>query len=135
WRAPPRPHPPRPFPQPAGTPDRVDAGLPPPRALVAGAMYRAMMPAAEWNRELIADLAAKRAGLGESKMVWIGGLAAAQQTRLLGDVAQVLPVAIAMWLRDREHALVDALRLIGVDAVGSGIHLRLRNLRHRRLTI
>jgi hypothetical protein len=52
---------------------------------------------------------------------------------LLADVAKVLPVAIATRGRDRENALVDALRLTSVDAVGSGIQLRLGNLRHRRV--
>ena len=58
-------------------------------------MHRTMMPATEWDRELIADLAAKCAGLGESEMVGIGGLAAADEARLLHDIAQVLSVAIA----------------------------------------
>ena len=51
------------FPEPSGDRERVDAGLTPPRALVAGAMHRPMMPATEWDRELIADLAAERTGL------------------------------------------------------------------------
>src|SRR5215813_6948080 len=98
-------------------------------------MHRAMMPAAERDRELIADLAAERAGLGKSEVVGVRGLAAAQQTGLLGDVAQVLPVAIATRGGDREDALVDAFRWTSVCAVGGGSnHLRLRNLRHRRLT-
>src|SRR5262249_61463885 len=46
------------LPEPAGNLDRVDAGLPPPRTLVARAMHRTMMPATEWDRELIANLAA-----------------------------------------------------------------------------
>src|SRR5262249_7692996 len=99
------------FPEPAGNLDRVNAGLPPPRALVAGAMLRSVMPAAEWDRELIADLAAERTGLGETEVVGVRGLAAAHQTRLLGDMAKVLPVAIPTRSRDCEHALVDALRL------------------------
>jgi hypothetical protein len=76
-----------------------------------------------------------RTGLGKSEVVGVRGLAAAQETRLLADVAKVLPVAIATRGRDRENALVDALRLTSVDAVGSGIQLRLGNLRHRRLTV
>src|SRR5262245_29654280 len=98
-------------------------------------MHRPMMPAAEWDRELIADLAAERTGLSKSEVVGVRGLAAAQQTRLLGDVAQVLSAAIAPRGSDREDALVDALRLTSVCAVGGGNHLRLRNLRHRRLTM
>jgi hypothetical protein len=83
------------LPEPAGNFDRVDAGLPPPAALVARAMHRPVMPATERDRELIADLAAECAGLGEAQVVGIRGLAAAHETCLLGDIAQVLPVAIA----------------------------------------
>src|SRR6516225_3515527 len=75
------------------------------------------------------DLAAERTGLGKSEMVGIRGLAAAHETRLLGDVAQVLPVAIAPRGSDREDALVDALRLIWVGAFSDGIQLRPFNLR------
>src|SRR5437660_11245755 len=106
-RPPPSP-PVRLSPESAGNPDRIDAGLLPPRALVACAMHRPMMPSAERDRELIADLAAKRPGLGKSEVVGIGGLTAAHETRLLGDVAQVLPVAVAPRSSDCEHALVGA---------------------------
>src|SRR5262245_40261279 len=81
------------LPEPASNLDRVNTGVPPPRALVARAMHRTMMPAAERDRELIADLAAEGTGLREPEMMGVRGLAAAQQTRLLGDVAKVLPVA------------------------------------------
>jgi hypothetical protein len=57
------------FPEPAGNLDRVNACLLPPRALVAGAMHRPMMPATEWDCELIANLAAERTGLGETEVV------------------------------------------------------------------
>src|SRR5215471_7988439 len=98
-------------------------------------MDRTMMPAAERDREFIADLAAERARLGKSEVVGIRRLAAAQQARLLRDIAQVLPVAIAARRCDREDALVDALRLTSVSAFGGGIHLRLGNLSHRRLIV
>jgi hypothetical protein len=32
-------------------------------------MHRTMMPATEWDRELIAHLAAERAGLGKTEVV------------------------------------------------------------------
>jgi hypothetical protein len=32
-------------------------------------MHRTMMPATEWDRELIADLASERTGLGETEVV------------------------------------------------------------------
>src|SRR5262245_59107303 len=101
WGGPPRPRSARRLPEPAGNLDRVSAGLPPPRALVAGAMHRTMMPATERDGELIADLAAERARLCESEVVGIRRLAAAQEAFLLGDVAKVLPVAIAPWGSDR----------------------------------
>src|SRR5215472_347746 len=121
------------LPKPAGNLDRVNTGLPPPRALVAGAVHRAMMPATERHRELVADLAAERTGLGETEMVGVRGLAAAHETRMLGDIAKVLPVAIAPRGGDREDALVDALRLTSVSAFGGGNPLRPGNLRHRRI--
>src|SRR5262249_4009432 len=95
------------FPEPAGNLDRVNAGLPPPRALVVGAMHRTMMPATERDRELIADLAAERTGLGEPEMMGIRGLAAADEARLLGDIAKVLSVAIPTRGRDSEDALIN----------------------------
>src|SRR5262249_10087955 len=98
-------------------------------------MHGTMMPATEWDRELIADLAAQRTRLRESEGVRVRGLAAAQQARLLRDIAQVLPVAIATRRRDREGALVDTLRLTRVGTFGGGIHLRLGNLSHRRLIV
>src|SRR5262245_20938096 len=119
---PPLAHSARRLPEPAGNLDRVDAGLPPPRALVARAMHRTMMPATERDRELIADLAAERTWLGKSEVVGIRWLAAAQETRMLGDIAQVLPVAIAPRGSDREDALIDALRSTGVGAFGGGNH-------------
>ena len=93
-------------------------------------MHGAVMPATEWDRELIADLAAKRARLGKSEVVGIRGLAAAHDTRLLRDVAKVLPVAIAPRRSDREDALVDALLLTSVRAFVGGNHLGRSNLKH-----
>src|SRR5262245_31026742 len=66
-----------------------------------------MVPSAERDSELVTDLAAQGAWLGESKMVGIRGLAAAHEARLLGDIAKVLPVAIAARRRDCQHALID----------------------------
>src|SRR6516164_3641862 len=123
------------LPEPAGNLDWVNAGLPPPRALVARAVHRAVMPATEWDRELIADLAAERTGLGEPEVVGVRGLAAAHETRLLGDIAKVLPVAIATRRSDREDALVDAPRLTSVSAFGGGNHLWPFNLRHRGIIV
>ena len=45
-------------------------------------------------------------------MMRIGLLAAAYETRLLGNIAKVLPVAIAAWCSDGKNALVNP-RLAG----------------------
>ena len=70
-----------------------------------------MMPPTERDHEFIADLATERARLGKSEVVRIGRLAGAQQARLLRDIPQVRPVAVAARRRDREGALIDTLRL------------------------
>src|SRR5262245_40787860 len=98
-------------------------------------MHRSMMPATEGDRELITDLAAERTGLRKSEVMGIRGLAAADETGLLGDIAQVLPAAIAPRGSNREAALVDALRLTQVGSFGGGSHLRSENLRHRRIIV
>src|SRR5262245_5904063 len=94
-----------------------------------------MMPATKRDCELIADLAAERARLRESEVVGVRGLAAAHETCLLGDIAQVLPVAIATWSGDREDALVDALHLTSVSAFGGDNHLGPGNLRDWRAVV
>src|SRR5262245_3371151 len=98
-------------------------------------MRSSVMPAAQWDRELIANLAAERARLGKSKVVGVRGLAAAHETRLLHDIAKVLAAAIVPRGRDREDALVDALRLTRLGAFSGGKHLRPFNLRHRRIIV
>src|SRR5262249_2608868 len=59
----------------------------------------------------------------------------AHETCLLGDVAQVLAVAIAPRRRDCEVALVDAVRLSGLGDFGGGIHLERGYLGYRRLIV
>src|SRR6516165_9645061 len=91
----------------------VDAGRLPPGLLVAGAMNRAVMRAAEGHGEFVARFAAERPRLQVAKMMRIGLFAAADQARLLGDKTQVLPVTIAPRCHKGEHALVDAVGPVG----------------------
>ena len=86
----------------------IDAGRLPPGSLVASAMDRAMMDTAEGDGEFIAGPAAERARLQVAKMMRVGWPATADEARLLGDIAQVLPVAITTWRGNGEHALIDA---------------------------
>ena len=92
----------------------IDAGRLPPGLLVAGAMDRAVMRAAERDGEFIAHFAAERPRLQVAKMMRIGLFAAADEARLLGNIAKVLPITIAPRCRNDEQALVDAAGLIGV---------------------
>ncbi len=92
----------------------IDAGRLPPGLLVAGAMDRAVMRAAERDGEFIAHFAAERPRLQVAKMMRIGLFAAANETRLLGNITKVLAVTIAPRCRNDERALVDAVGLIGI---------------------
>src|SRR6266511_6466449 len=92
----------------------IDAGRLPPSLLVAGTMDRAVMRAAERDGEFVARLAAERPRLQVAKMMRIGLFAAADETRLLGNIAKVLAVTIAPRCRNDERALVDAVGLIGI---------------------
>src|SRR5262249_1175702 len=98
----------------------IDAGRLPPGLLVAGAMDRAVMRAAEQDGEFIVRFAAERPRLQVAKMMRIGLFAAADEARLLGDITKVLPVTIAPRRSNREDALVDALRSTRVRAFSGG---------------
>jgi hypothetical protein len=87
-------------------------------------MHRTMMPATERDRELVADLAAERAGLCKSEVMRVRRFAAADEACLLSDVAQVLSVAIPARCGNREDALIDASGLT-TSRIGS-VRLRLR---------
>src|SRR5262249_22829514 len=94
----------------------IDAGRLPPGLLVAGAMDGAVMRAAERDGEFVARFAAERPRLQVAKMMRIGLFAAADQTRLMGDITKVLRVTIAPRCRKDELALVDAVGRIEVAA-------------------
>ena len=73
----------------------IDTDLLPPCSLVACAMNRTVVDAAERHREFIAGLTSERSWLHVSKMMRVRWLAAAFEAGLSGNKAQVLPVAIA----------------------------------------
>src|SRR5258706_2926889 len=74
--------------------DRVDPRALPPGSFVPGPMRGAVVRSTERYREFIARLAAERTRLDELQVVRIGGLAAAQQARLLGYEPQIVLVAV-----------------------------------------
>ena len=107
--------------------DGIDAGRGPPGLLIAGAMDRAMMRAAERDGEFIAGLAAERPRLQVAKMMRIGLFAAADEACLLGNVAKVLPVAIATRCSNGEDTFIDAVDRRKVAAFGRDPLLRTNN--------
>ena len=74
---------------------RIYTCLSPPGRFITAAMDLAVMSPAQRNRKLVADLPAKRRRLGKAQMVSIGGPTTTDQTRLLGNGFNVLPVANA----------------------------------------
>ena len=67
-----------------------------------------MMSSTERDSELIADLAAECRRLRKAQMVGIGRAAAADQTRLLGNRFDMLPVANPTRRRQCQYAFVDS---------------------------
>jgi hypothetical protein len=68
-------------------------------------MHFAMVHAAKWDGELIADFAAQPARLGESQMMRTRRRAATEEAWLLS--LKVLSVAMALGRSNRKNALVD----------------------------
>ena len=87
--------------------ERINASRRPPLGFVAGAVQFAMMATAQRHGEFIADLEAKSSGLGETQMVGVAGLPAADHAGLFGDKAKVNFVALSAWLGKGQHAFVD----------------------------
>ena len=101
-------------PEVAGDPNGIDAGRLPPGLLVASAMDRAVMRAAERDGEFVARFTAERPWLQVAKMMRIGLFAPADETRLLGDITKVLRITITPQFRSNDHALFDAARPVGI---------------------
>ena len=66
-----------------------------------------MMTSAEWYGEFVAHLSTQCPVLARAQMMGIGGLAATNQTRLLGDKPHVLAVTNPPWLGMCEFALIN----------------------------
>ncbi len=80
----------------------------------------AVVAAAQRNGELVTRLAAKRPRLRNTQVMGIGRLAAADQARLVGDKSQMVLVADAPRLREREGAFVDTVDCISCGRCDSG---------------
>ena len=82
----------------------------PPCALVTGAMHLAVVNPAEWDHEFITHPPAQRSWLHEAEVVGIGMPSPANETRLFSNKPQMLFVAMASRLCNRNNALVDTDR-------------------------
>ena len=68
-----------------------------------------MVSTAEWDSELIADSAPKRAALRELKMMRVRRAAAARQAGLGAHELQMVPIAQPNWFGQRGDSLTDSL--------------------------
>ena len=71
-------------------------------------MNRPVMDPAQGGNEFVAHLPAECTRLHEAQVMGIGRFSPAHETRLLGDEPEMLFVAIATRLGNRQHALVDS---------------------------
>jgi hypothetical protein len=95
-------------PQRASRTDRINACVAPPRSFIAAAVNFAMVLAAKWHRELVADLAAKRTTLREAQVMGVRRPSITNQTGLLGHVSNVIPIANPVRLGEGKNTLIDA---------------------------
>ena len=125
---------PRAFPKVVSHFDGIYANFLPPGALVAHAMHEPMVDATQRDRELVARLAPEGLRLRKAQVVRVGGLSAANEAGLSGDITKMLKIPVATRGGDREDTLVDA-HLIRRDARHGRLHQRRiqRVPRHRAL--
>ena len=68
-----------------------------------------MVTATQRHGELVTDLFAERAALGEAEVMGIAGDSSANEAWLLGHVSEVVPITDSARLRERQHAFVDRI--------------------------
>ena len=106
-------------PQGSGSGQWIDSGSTPPRGFIAVSVEFAMMPPAQRDGELIADLTSECASLRKAEVVGITRPPAADKTRLLSDMPDVLAIPHPARLRERQGALVDRFRLFWLLSAAS----------------
>jgi hypothetical protein len=98
------------FPKMLGGFQRIDLTVFPPSLFIPDLMKLPMVPAAQRDCELIADLKTDGPRLRKTQMMRIGGLPSADQTWLRSDEFQVGLVAQSLGFGDGELAFVDFAR-------------------------
>jgi hypothetical protein len=82
-------------------------GVAPPCSFIAALVYLTVVATAQWNRKFIADLAIERPTLRKSYVMSIRRASAANQTGMLSDKFEVMPVTYSASFRHAQRALVD----------------------------
>ena len=73
-------------------------------------MQFAVMGSTKRDREFITDLLPEPAWLCKTQVVWVAGLAAANEAGLLCHESKMVPASLPLRLRKSQHAFVDARR-------------------------
>jgi hypothetical protein len=79
-------------PQCPGRDGRINPGAPPPCGFIAAAVDLTMVSPTQWDSEFIAHLASERPALHKSEVVGIRGASATNQTGVLGNEFDVIPI-------------------------------------------
>ena len=96
----------RALPQDAGDKSRINTGLCPPRGFITATVNFAMVTPAQRDGELITDLAAECSKLDKTQMMRVCGATTTNETRLLRHIPDVVAIADAPRLRQRQNGFV-----------------------------
>src|SRR6516162_5492048 len=100
----------RPLPKGCSNGERIDSLLVPPGAFIAAPVELAMVQPANWNAELVANLASHRALLGKLEVMGIRWAPSADETGLRGDEPEMVAIAFAYRLADGKDPVAGAPR-------------------------
>ena len=98
--------------------DGLETGFRPPVRFLAGAVQFAMVCAAQWDRELVADLEAETAGLRKPQMVGVAGLASADEAGLFRNEPQMRACPAAVCVSGRVSTLLSMRERVSSFAAG-----------------
>jgi hypothetical protein len=95
-------------PQRTGGAARVNPGLPPPCRFIAAAVGLTMVASAQWDNKFVTDFPPQSPALREAQMVRILRAPTANQTRLLGDIPNVVSVSNPARLWQGQRCLIKS---------------------------
>ena len=83
-----------------------------------------MVPATQWDGELVANLSSHRAALREPKVMRVRGVPPADEASLLSNQPDMVAVTDPPWLWQRQRRLVDRLGSAQTSGLSRSITLR-----------